>query len=210
MKIINTIAIAILALITLYSCGSMDRSGVPGHDAARGRAPSKSMRPMLSDSRSQGWSSAMDSEMSLLITERDKGLDVRGFEQDREAYDHIAETPFLLSTQNPLSTFSIDVDTASYANVRRFLREGQLPPAGAVRVEEFLNYFPYNYPAPEGDQTLALHTEAFDCPWEMNHRLLRVAIQGKLRPAAERGAANLVFLVDVSGSMKSPDKLPLL
>jgi Ca-activated chloride channel homolog len=127
-----------------------------------------------------------------------------------EAYDGIVENDFLAAVQNPLSTFSIDVDTASYANVRRFLAQGTLPPRDAVRIEELVNYFPYDYAEPKGDQPFAVNTEVSAAPWQSKHRLLRIGIQGKRLAAREMPARNLVFLLDVSGSMAEPNKLPLL
>ncbi len=127
-----------------------------------------------------------------------------------ETYDAIEENVFLATKDNPLSTFSIDVDTASYANVRRFLQGGQIPPAGAIRTEELLNYFPYQYPQPEGDAPFSVNLEVSRAPWDSSRALVRIGLKGREIPASERGAANLVFLVDVSGSMQSPDKLPLL
>src|SRR5690606_11427318 len=112
--------------------------------------------------------------------------------------------------QHPLSTFSIDVDTASYANVRRFLNEGRLPPPDAVRIEELVNYFTYEYEPPTDDEPFAAHTELTDCPWAAGHALLRIGLKGQVIDEDERPACNLVFLVDVSGSMNSADKLPLL
>jgi Ca-activated chloride channel homolog len=109
-----------------------------------------------------------------------------------------------------LSTFSVDVDTASYSNVRRFLREGRLPPADAVRIEELVNYFDYDYPAPQGAAPFAIYSEVSDCPWNQSHRLVHIGIQGKKIEAAEVSARNLVFLIDVSGSMEDANKLPLL
>ena len=110
-----------------------------------------------------------------------------------------------------LSTFSIDVDTGAYSNVRRFLMNGQLPPKDAVRVEEMINYFAYDYPAPEaGGEPFRVTTAVERTPWNNETYLLHVGIKGYEPPAAERPAANLVFLVDVSGSMDQPDKLPLL
>ncbi|HEV3004179.1 MAG TPA: VWA domain-containing protein [Pirellulales bacterium] len=129
---------------------------------------------------------------------------------DTEAYDRIYENPFLEVRQNPLSTFSIDVDTASYANVRRFLNQHALPPKDAVRIEELVNYFSYHYAAPQGDAPFAVHTQIAGCPWRPEHRLLRIAIKGREIDLANRPASNLVFLIDVSGSMDQPDKLPLL
>jgi Ca-activated chloride channel family protein len=127
-----------------------------------------------------------------------------------EAYVLVAESPFLRVADARLSTFSIDVDTASYANVRRMLTAGQRPPADAVRVEELLNYFPYAYPAPTGTDPFAVHLEVAECPWEVTHRLVRVGIQGRPLERKARPPMNLVFLVDVSGSMNAPNKLPLV
>lgn len=128
-----------------------------------------------------------------------------------EAYSVIVEKSFLDTAHSPLSTFSIDVDTSSYSNVRRFLREGQLPPADAVRIEELINYFPYEYTPPRsGDHPFALHLEQAACPWNPQHRLLRVAIKAREVQRSQRPHANLVFLVDVSGSMSPENKLPLV
>jgi Ca-activated chloride channel homolog len=131
-------------------------------------------------------------------------------EPNTEAYDAIAENDFLAALQNPLSTFSIDVDTASYSNVRRFLAEGKLPPKDAVRIEELVNYFPYDYAEPRDNKPFAVNTEVSAAPWQPKHRLLRIGIQGKRIEAREMPARNLVFLLDVSGSMAEPNKLPLL
>jgi len=129
---------------------------------------------------------------------------------DTEAYDAIPENVFLAAKDNPLSTFSIDVDTASYANVRRFLQSDQVPPPGAIRTEELLNYFTYQYPQPEGDAPFSVNLEVSRAPWDASRELVRIGLKGREIPASERGPANLVFLVDVSGSMDQPDKLPLL
>ena len=127
-----------------------------------------------------------------------------------EAYDHIDENPFLAVKQNPLSTFSIDVDTASYANVRRFLNDGRLPPAGAVRIEEFVNYFDYDYPNPKTDEPFSVNVEVAACPWQPEHRLARIGLEAREIETDKRPLSNLVFLLDVSGSMGDPNKLPLL
>ncbi|HYE55090.1 MAG TPA: von Willebrand factor type A domain-containing protein [Chitinophagaceae bacterium] len=127
-----------------------------------------------------------------------------------EGYDVISENKFLTATGNPLSTFSIDVDAASYSNVRRFLQRGQLPPAGAVRIEEMINYFKYEYPQPSGDDPFSINTEISECPWNKKHRLVMIGLQGKKIATDNLPASNLVFLVDVSGSMDQPDKLPLV
>ncbi len=128
-----------------------------------------------------------------------------------DRYDRVVENAFRAVKDHPLSTFSIDVDTASYANVRRFLlSEGRLPPPDAVRIEELINYFDYDYAGPDDDVPFAAHVEVTACPWKAGHRLVRIALKGKEIPAEQRPASNLVFLLDVSGSMGSPDKLPLL
>jgi Ca-activated chloride channel family protein len=133
-----------------------------------------------------------------------------GQDFNTEAYDRIIDNPFLAVTQNPLSTFSIDVDTAAYSNIRRFLNEGKLPPKDAVRIEELLNYFHYDYPQPEGEHPVAMTTEVAECPWNSEHRLVRIGLQGRRIDAENLPPRNLVFLVDVSGSMNAPNKLPLL
>jgi Ca-activated chloride channel family protein len=130
--------------------------------------------------------------------------------QDRERYQALTDNPVHGVAEAPVSTFSIDVDTGSYANVRRLLNAGRLPPADAVRVEEMINYFPYDYAQPQGDVPFAVHTELARAPWNADHLLLRVALKGKDLAKETLPPANLVFLVDVSGSMNSPDKLPLL
>ncbi len=127
-----------------------------------------------------------------------------------ETYDHIVENAFLDVRDHPLSTFSIDVDTASYSNVRRFLKSGQLPPAGAVRIEEMVNYFTYDYEPPRDGRPFAVHVNITGCPWAPTHRLVRIALKGKVIAQDKRPATNLVFLLDVSGSMRPANKLPLV
>lgn len=127
-----------------------------------------------------------------------------------ENYSTIHENGFKDAKINPLSTFSIDVDNASYTNVRRFINQGELPPVDAVRVEEMINYFSYNYPEPTGEIPFSVTTELGRCPWNGEHYLMHVGLKGKNIDKRELPPSNLVFLIDVSGSMKSPDKLPLL
>ncbi|MDF1504268.1 von Willebrand factor type A domain-containing protein, partial [Roseisolibacter sp. H3M3-2] len=129
---------------------------------------------------------------------------------EREGYDRIEDNPFLAVAGNPRSTFSIDVDRASYGNVRRFLAQGHRPPADAVRIEELVNYFPYALPAPRGEHPLGVTTEVMPAPWQPRHQLVRVALQARRIETAALPPSHLVFLLDVSGSMNSPDKLPLV
>ena len=127
-----------------------------------------------------------------------------------EEYGVIDESGFAAVVNKPLSTFSIDVDTAAYANVRRFLRDGQLPPADAVRIEELINYFDYDYPDPAEGEPFSIVTEMSGCPWAPSHRLVHIGLRSKPVAAANLPPSNLVFLLDVSGSMDDADKLPLL
>ncbi|MBK7968744.1 MAG: von Willebrand factor type A domain-containing protein [Bacteroidetes bacterium] len=127
-----------------------------------------------------------------------------------EQYDHMPENDFHATTDSPLSTFSIDVDPASYANVRRFINSGNLPPVDAVRIEEMINYFSYDYPEPKTNEPFSIITEHSTCPWNKDHQLVSIALQAKKIPMSQLPPSNLVFLLDVSGSMNSEDKLPLL
>ncbi|BAY06910.1 vWA domain-containing protein [Calothrix sp. NIES-2098] len=134
-----------------------------------------------------------------------------------ENYNRIDDNPFHLVSNDPLSTFSIDVDTASYSNVRRFITQGELPPKDAVRIEELINYFTYNYPQPKGDtndgqsqRPFSVTTEVAAAPWNPQHKLVQVGLQGKRLESETLPPSNLVFLIDVSGSMDEPNKLPLV
>ena len=127
-----------------------------------------------------------------------------------ETYPVLPENAFQRVVDAPLSTFGLDVDTASYANVRRFLTQGTLPPGEAVRIEEMINYFKYDYPKPEGDAPFSVTVDAHPCPWAPTHTLARIGVRGKELNTETRPPANLVFLIDVSGSMQDADKLPLL
>jgi Mg-chelatase subunit ChlD len=202
-----------------------DRSGRPGYTVAKPTYETKTRLSTTRISSSPRESLATLSDDSASLLRKDEGFsgesdapddrtkvfyDRIASEAHTESYDRIYENPFLDVRQNPLSTFSIDVDTASYANVRRFLNGGSLPPKDAVRIEELLNYFTYHYAPPADDRPFAVHTEVAGCPWEPKHRLLRVALKGREIDLDNRPASNLVFLIDVSGSMDDPAKLPLL
>lgn len=129
---------------------------------------------------------------------------------DDEDYGAIVENPFTSPKSEPLSTFSIDVDNASYTNVRRFINQGQTVPKDAVRVEEMVNFFKYNYEKPTGNHPFAIATEYGECPWNEKHKLVKIGLQGKEIPNDKLPNSNFVFLIDVSGSMNSQNKLPLL
>jgi Ca-activated chloride channel family protein len=149
-------------------------------------------------------------DIELGRTERVEGFREANGDFNTAAYDHLVENPFLDAASNPLSTFSIDVDTASYSNVRRFINNGSLPPKDAVRVEEMINYFSYDYPQPEGDKPFSINIDVAGCPWELSHRLVRIGLKGREVAVDKRGPSNLVFLLDVSGSMTPPERLPLV
>jgi Ca-activated chloride channel homolog len=131
-------------------------------------------------------------------------------EENTEEYEGITENIFRDPAKDPLSTFSIDVDRASYSNVRRFINNGQRPPADAVRIEEMINYFSYEYPQPKDEHPFSVNTEISTAPWNSKHKLLQVGIQGRNIPLDNLPPSNLVFLIDVSGSMNQPNKLPLV
>jgi Ca-activated chloride channel family protein len=130
--------------------------------------------------------------------------------QNNESYDAFVENPFELTRSQPLSTFSIDVDNASYTNVRRMINNGQAVDKNAVRIEEMVNYFKYDYPQPKNGEPFSINTEHSDSPWNPKHKLLKIGLQGKKLPIDKLPASNFVFLIDVSGSMSEENKLPLL
>ena len=134
----------------------------------------------------------------------------KSIEVSQEDYENFVENQFESPKSAPLSTFSIDVDNASYTNIRRFINNGQTVPKDAVRVEEMVNFFKYKYPQPQDQNPFSINTEYSDCPWNPKHQLLKIGLQGKNIPTDNLPASNLVFLIDVSGSMSDPNKLPLL
>lgn len=167
---------------------------------------------ITSCSKSKNASHSADMAVAPQATKPTAGFVVNQSRADSntEEYGRITENDFLEAVNNPLSTFSIDVDTASYSNVRRFINQGQLPPADAVRIEELINYFKYKYPEPDGDEPFSISAELAACPWEPAHKLVHIGLQAKRVSLANAPANNLVFLIDTSGSMDEPDKLPLL
>ena len=138
------------------------------------------------------------------------GAPVASSEFNTEEYNQIVENSYMSVSSSPLSTFSADVDTASYSNVRRMINDGSQIPADAVRIEEMINYFSYDYPEPEGDDLFTVTRELADCPWNSESKLLMIGVQAKNINYDELPASNFVFLLDVSGSMYDSDKLPLV
>lgn len=132
------------------------------------------------------------------------------YQRNTESYNSITENRFHEATKTPLSTFSIDVDAASYSNVRRFINYGQLPPVDAVRIEELINYFKYEYPEPRANDPVSISSEISAAPWNVNHKLVKIGLKGRTIPTDNLPASNLVFLIDVSGSMSPANRLPLV
>lgn len=161
--------------------------------------------PALAKAKSKAWRGPQLADLMAL-----ESISAAQRSSLTEAYDHLVDNAFLAVLEDPLSTFSIDVDTASYANIRRYLSQGQLPPPDAVRIEEMVNYFSYAYPEPVDAHPFSVTMEAHDCPWNLEHRLIRVGIKAKTLQPKERPTCNLVFLIDVSGSMEAANKLPLV
>ena len=194
-----------MALAVLAACGG------PGAEPPTAAAP----QGALADKRAVA-EVARDAKMErapLLrgATQMGSRLVYAPAAQERETYDPITGNQVARVAEQPVSTFSIDVDTASYSNVRRFIENGRLPPGDAVRIEELVNYFDYDYPAADSQaRPFSLTTELAPTPWNPKTHLLHIGLKGYEVAKAERPAANLVFLLDVSGSMNSPDKLPLV
>jgi Ca-activated chloride channel homolog len=207
-----------LAVAALFAMAACSPAPISRDEAAVGQpvAPAPGERGLgeivVTGSRTRESLSVMDMPTSA-ITSQALGAAFAPhtyFPQDRENYARIDPNPIQRAVETPLSTFSVDVDTGAYSNVRRMLNEGRLPPEDAVRVEELINYFDYGYAAPRDPATpFGVVTEIASTPWNPKTRLLQIGIQG-WEPGGERRASNLVFLVDVSGSMQDTDKLPLV
>ncbi len=199
-------AIVVLVLLTATSC--MKKKGVPKTEPA-GVTMQSQAAPYPAEA--ERLASVWVDPQALAAKQRELMVPGGYKPLNTEEYGLIVDNSFLSAEQNPLSTFSVDVDTASYANVRRFLNSGQRPPKDAVRIEEMVNYFPYAYPAPQGEATpFLVQSILSECPWETSHRLLRIALKGREMERKELPPSNLVFLLDVSGSMSDPNKLPLV
>ncbi|MGF7229742.1 YfbK domain-containing protein [Arachidicoccus sp.] len=171
----------------------------------------ESLQPKIStvSMPAQSYNQALQGQVAGLITGSYQYFSSRPL-QNNESYSSVTENVFQYARIAPLSTFSIDVDAASYSNIRRFINNGNLPPIDAVRVEEMINYFPYNYPLPDNDAPINIITQVSNAPWNPKHQLVQIALQGKTISTNNLPPSNLTFLIDVSGSMDSQNKLPLL
>ena len=212
--------LAAFTLLALAACGNQrapesqvaEVSGVPAEAMDRAEVMYKAEPSSASSKRSGGvtlYGQIMPSAM--MVNQRSRtAAEARPLRTDTERYQKQPENPVKAVAQEPVSTFSIDVDTGSYANVRRFLNNGRLPPKDAVRIEEIVNYLPYSYPLPTDGRPFAVHTQTVDSPWQSEAKLIKIGIQAQDTAKKDLPPANLVFLVDVSGSMTAPDKLPLV
>lgn len=191
-------ALTAAAFLVLTDCGGHRYAGVVQGEVSREYAASakKSMKS--------------DMEYAPVSLSKDEYRDDASIQHNTEEYNLIKENEFKGVKDNPLSTFSIDVDTASYSNVRRYINSNQIPPKDAVRIEEMVNYFRYSYPQPDGEHPFSITTEISETPWNKDNRLLLIGIQGKSLNYKDLKPCNFVFLVDSSGSMSDPNKLPLL
>ncbi|MBK8811656.1 MAG: VWA domain-containing protein [Acidobacteria bacterium] len=193
----SLIAVFLLVAIFLSACGES------APESAQHSKPANSAPGYSTQNSSNSASSTSNSTSTMREDRMEKSA-------GGERYAEITENPFLEASRAPLSTFSIDVDTAAYTNVRRFLNDGQLPPKDAVRIEELINYFEYDYPQPMGEVPFSVNTEVATAPWNADHKIVMIGLQGKKIALENTPPSNLVFLLDVSGSMASNDKLPLL
>ncbi|HEX3560902.1 MAG TPA: VWA domain-containing protein [Pyrinomonadaceae bacterium] len=203
------LVLAALALLA-SSCASAERNDVNAPKTSGGQTA----EPSATTNSASANADMRMSNANVTVTTNGAATQFAPQEQEEsargESYARIDENPFLEAARAPLSTFSIDVDTASYSNTRRFLSEGRLPPKDAVRIEELINYFPYDYPQPTGSAPFSVTAEVADCPWNARHKLVHIGLQGRRVATEDMPPANLVFLIDVSGSMNEPRKLPLV
>jgi len=184
---------------SLFACGNMNNTGLSDKNAKQ-----EINSPVSEMSKDEASGMVIEAEPGIISD------DETSTNFNTEEYDKIVENEFKDAKQNPLSTFSIDVDNASYSNVRRYLTDSQLPPANAVRIEEMINYFDYEYPDASGEHPFSFITEIGECPWNKENKLIHIGIQGKKLDYNTLKPCNLVFLIDASGSMEDNNKLPLL
>ena len=193
---------AVTLLVALAGCGLSSRD--------EAKAPEAVAVPELQNAPVQAQAAMLKRMAMPAPMAMHDGVAMEYRAEPREQYQNLPDNPVHSVAQTPVSTFSVDVDTGSYANVRRFLNQGQLPPEGAVRLEEMVNYFPYDYALPTDGSPFGVTTEVAATPWNPSTRLLRIGIKASERAVAELAPANLVFLVDVSGSMDRREGLPLV
>jgi len=205
--------VACLLFVTLFTAACSKKERVKAEEPLSAIMPMEIPEPADLQASGTMYKLAMERNYpppSLAPSHRPPPPPVSAQDFNTEGYDRINDNPFLEVLKNPLSTFSIDVDTASYTNVRRFITSGKLPPPDAVRIEEMINYFTYEYPQPTGNVPFSFNTEVTDAPWKPENRLLLIGLQGVKIATEKLPPANLVFLIDVSGSMDQETKLPLL
>ncbi|MBF6028395.1 VWA domain-containing protein [Pseudomonas sp. P115] len=193
---------AVTLLVTLAGCGLPSSHEVAKPPSVSAPAPELQRAPV------QGALSKRMAMPTPMSVQESVAMDYRS--EPREQYENLPDNPVHRVAETPMSTFSVDVDTGSYANVRRFLNQGSLPPDGAVRLEEMVNYFPYRYAMPTDGSPFGVTTEVAATPWNPRTQLLRIGIKAADRAVADLAPANLVFLVDVSGSMDRREGLPLV
>jgi Ca-activated chloride channel family protein len=209
MKNLRILLYTLLSIFFLYACaGSGDSAKETGSASTTDEYYTTEEAPLAEESEMMSKDQASERKAKESAPIDHRGDTTRT--ENTEEYEEIKENPFVAAQQSPVTTFSIDVDNASYSNVRRFIQSSQMPPANAVRIEEMVNYFSYNYPNPTSKHPFSITTEVAECPWNPSHQLVHIGLQGKKLDYKELNPCNLVFLVDASGSMSDANKLPLL
>ncbi len=209
MKNLRILLYTLLSIFFLYACaGSGDSADETGSASTTDEYYTTEEAPLAEESEMMSKDQASERKAKESAPIDHRGDTTRT--ENTEEYEEIKENPFVAAQQSPVTTFSIDVDNASYSNVRRFIQSSQMPPANAVRIEEMVNYFSYNYPNPTSKHPFSITTEVAECPWNPSHQLVHIGLQGKKLDYKELNPCNLVFLVDASGSMSDANKLPLL
>ena len=211
---ITKVALVATSALFIVSCSTNKNANYESTDSstadAQGNIASSPNRTSSNkEKRDISYNSNQDADYSISLESESYRTDDQ-IQQNTEEYQKQIENKFIQSLKEPLSTFSIDVDNASYSNARRFIQSGQLPNADAVRIEEFINYFNYDYQKPTGKHPFSVSTEISTAPWNEKHKLVHVGIQGKDLDYDNLAPSNLVFLIDASGSMEAQNKLPLL